>query len=398
MRSVLRMAVVVWSGVVALCAGELGLRAYDAYVLADSGVGSDPNPLYVLTSEPHRYELRPGVRRYRGRIDINAKGLRGPEISDVRDPGEFRILLVGDSVTFGGEVPYDATFAARVQDRLRQSDDRRFVAARSLNGGVPGYGPYNERYWLREKGPQLHPDAIVIQFCLNDVVDPLPQWDLAVGSTLSSDGISADAIPNAATHHHVLWLRTLRHVRLVTRVESLVTRPATVQGFPAYLTAEQPLSIEVYSNRRSPEIRWLRRTYMDLIAEAKRLTPNVLILVVPLAYQLDPGYPIFSPQEVMAGIARDNDVPSLDLIPALRPLGPVGAFRPGRPGHPDVWHLSAAGHDAAARAIVDTLTRTTASATSSAAQSATPARSLTRMNAVDAATNAPVSAIPQAKR
>jgi len=349
------VALSVVSCAVAVAAGELGARAYDAHVLAASGVDRTASPLYVLTDAPHRYELRPGVRHYRGRIDINAAGLRGPELPATADADEFRILFVGDSVTFAGEIPYEAGFPARVEAVLRRSAAGRLAHARSLNGGVPGYGPFNELYWLREKGPQLHPDAVVIQFCVNDVVDPLPQWDLAVGSELPPDAVPFDAIPNPAAHRRVLWVLWLRRFHLAAHAESLFARAPTIQGWPAYVTAEQALSIEVYSDRRSPEMRWLQRTYLALVDEARRLTPRVLILFVPLAYQLVPGYPVHSPQDVLRGIARDNDVPLVDVTGPLGTLGPVRGFRPGTPGAPDVWHLSAEGHEATARLVADAL-------------------------------------------
>jgi len=351
----LRLALVAFSGALALGAGELGLRAYDAHVLAAHGVSRGASPLIVLTASPHRYELRPGVHRYRGRIDINAVGLRGPELPDPPETSELRLLFVGDSITFAGEVPYDVTFPARVAEMLHASGEPRFANARVLNGGVPGYSPFNELHWLGEHGPGLRPDAVIIQFCLNDVVDPLPQWNLTVGYPLPPDLVPPEAVPNPMRHRRLLWAQRARRFRLFTRIESMLARRPTVQGWPAYLTAEQPLSIEVYSDRRSPEVRWLRRTYTELITEARRLAPHVLIVFVPLAYQLEPGYPVHSPQNVMAAIARDNEVPLVDLTPVLRPLGPVRSYRPGTPGAPDIWHLSAEGHEAAARAIADTI-------------------------------------------
>jgi len=354
-RNVLRAGIATASCAIAVGVVECGLRAYDAYTLASSGLDSEVSPIFRLTDARYRYELRPGIRRYRGRIDINALGLRGPEIPDVPAPDEFRVLFIGDSVTFAGEVPYEAGFPAKVQQVLRHLPEPRFSATRSLNGGVPGYSPFNELHWLHDKGPLLHADAIVIQFCLNDVVDPLPQWNLTLGYAVSPDIVPEDAIPSPSRHRWVVWFQFLRRFRLARRVESVWARQPTIGGWPAYVTAEQPVSIAVYSNRRAPEIRWLRRTYMTLIAEAKRLTPHVLIVFVPLAYQLVPGYPVHSPQEVMAGIARDNNVPLLDLTPALRELGPVRTYRPGRPGAPDIWHLSEEGHEAAAQAIAATL-------------------------------------------
>jgi hypothetical protein len=356
-RLVLRIAVVVLAVVVALGMVELGFRAREAYIGASAGVARDAGPtsLYRLTTSPQVYELRPGVRGYRGRIDINTLGLRGPEVPVAHDPGEFRILFVGDSITFAGEWRYESGFPWRVAHLLDETGDSRFAHTRPMNAGVPGYSPFNELHWLREYGARLHPDAVVIQFCLNDVVDPLPHWALFLGDSIKPDMIPAEAIPNPAAHRRLLRRQALRHFRLFAFLESLTSHEVTVQGRPAYLTEEQPLSIEIFSHPESSEIRWLRRTYVSLVQEARRLTPHVLILFVPLAYQLEPGYPVQSPQEVMQSIAHDNGVPLVDLTAALAEVGPMRAFRLGSPGSHDIWHLGEEGHDIAAHRIAVSL-------------------------------------------
>src|SRR2546425_9161579 len=98
-RIVLRVALVVFGCALAFGLIELALRAHESYVSVANGVSRNANNLYMLTNAPHRYELRPRVRGYRGRIDINALGLRGPEIPEVPEPNEFRVLFVGDSIT-----------------------------------------------------------------------------------------------------------------------------------------------------------------------------------------------------------------------------------------------------------------------------------------------------------
>jgi lysophospholipase L1-like esterase len=356
-RFFLRLGLVVLGCAVALTIVEVGFRARESYVGATTGVARDAglNSLYILTESPQVYELRPGLRGYRGRIDINSLGLRGPEIPANRDADEFRVLFVGDSIAFGGEWKYEAGFPARAAHLLEQSGDDRFARMRSMNGGVPGYSPFNEFHWLREKGPQLHPDAVVIQFCLNDVVDPLPHWTLFLDDAIKPEMIPADAIPNPGAHRRLLRRKALERLRLFNFLESLASHEVTVQGRPAYLTEEQPISIEVYSNPDSSEIRWLRRTYVSLVQQATRLTPYVMILFVPLAYQLEPGYPVQTPQTVMQSIARENGVPLVDLTPALAAIGPMRAFRLGSPGSHDIWHLGEEGHDIAARQIASSL-------------------------------------------
>ena len=51
-------------------------------------------------------------------VSINSKGLRDREIAVQRRPGVFRILMLGDSLTFGWGVPQDSTIPKLLEKRL----------------------------------------------------------------------------------------------------------------------------------------------------------------------------------------------------------------------------------------------------------------------------------------
>ena len=82
---------------------------------------------------------------------INQAGLRGPDFSTTKPPGTFRIVFIGDSVTFGGGVVTDAdTYVAQVGDMLARQLNRKVD---TINISAPGWGvenmeAYVERYGL----------------------------------------------------------------------------------------------------------------------------------------------------------------------------------------------------------------------------------------------------------
>jgi lysophospholipase L1-like esterase len=112
---------------------------------------------------------RPYPIEFQSTIETNSYGLRGPEIG-AREPGERRVLLLGDSFLAGFEVEQQETFAARIEPALRE----RFGApVRVINAGVRGYGTDQSYLWFREHGRAFGADLVVLVFSENDFEDNL---------------------------------------------------------------------------------------------------------------------------------------------------------------------------------------------------------------------------------
>jgi hypothetical protein len=103
-------------------------------------------------------------------LSISSQGLRNPELGP-KQPGEFRILLLGDSYTMGHGLTEDQTIARALESLLPDSDERRFTV---INAGAGGYAPWQERIFLSRRGFPLEPDAVVVQvYPGNDVAGEL---------------------------------------------------------------------------------------------------------------------------------------------------------------------------------------------------------------------------------
>lgn len=103
---------------------------------------------------------------------LNSLDLRDEEIPDKLDD-EFRILVVGDSFTYGLGVEEEQTFVRRTEALLRELGEREKFATfiRMINGGV-GSWPMNQSSWLQEVGMSLQPDLVVQAFFVgNDIYD-----------------------------------------------------------------------------------------------------------------------------------------------------------------------------------------------------------------------------------
>lgn len=99
---------------------------------------------------------------WRVRVRTNRLGMRG---ADPREPRPaFRILVLGDSYTEGYGVEEEETFCALLGRRLG-------TGVEVLNGGCGSYSPLLEWAALREWGPELKPDLVVLALDCSDIQD-----------------------------------------------------------------------------------------------------------------------------------------------------------------------------------------------------------------------------------
>jgi lysophospholipase L1-like esterase len=120
------------------------------------------------------YVLRPSwsgvheTHEFRTPVRINDRGLRREENTPERKPaGTRRVLVLGDSLTFGIGVPNDELFTDQIERRLRAGGAPIDV----LNAAVPGYSSDHHLVYLRGRAFDLEPDAILVVICGNDIDD-----------------------------------------------------------------------------------------------------------------------------------------------------------------------------------------------------------------------------------
>jgi lysophospholipase L1-like esterase len=118
---------------------------------------SDTEPLTVFDSEL-LWRVDPGINP-----EINAQGYRGPLFPPARQPGEFRIIAVGDSNTLGPLRSNDH-WPGFLDDLVQQDRQRR---VRVTNAGVYGYTSFQglRRF---EQSLRHQPDLAFFSFGAND--------------------------------------------------------------------------------------------------------------------------------------------------------------------------------------------------------------------------------------
>lgn len=149
-------------------AGEILVRAVEHF-LAPSGslyslIVPRPSGRFVLRPNadltvPERY----GNIRYR----LNREGYRDIDRTPEAMSGAVsrRLLLLGDSVTFGLGVPQDRIYAAQLERELDARTGRPYEV---VNLAVFAYDTLDELAAFVEDGQKYRPATVILQFYLND--------------------------------------------------------------------------------------------------------------------------------------------------------------------------------------------------------------------------------------
>jgi lysophospholipase L1-like esterase len=135
-------------------------RQYSTNV-ADPYLPWKPEPLSVSegTTPEYRFSYR-----------HNSVGFRDTEHTVRKPDGVFRILVLGDSFTYGVGVSSEATYVARLGRMLNAHFGGR-QTVEMINAGIPRYWPEPERLLLEHYGLAYEPDVVIVAFLPNDVID-----------------------------------------------------------------------------------------------------------------------------------------------------------------------------------------------------------------------------------
>ena len=155
-----RTALIVVAALVLLAEGMLRTQGFGHAVLyhADPVVGYYPAPNQSLG-------------RYGGLVRTNQYGMRSPDIAHEKRPGDFRILMLGDSTQWGGSYVDQADiYSTLVEARLNKLGGPGKVEVMAM--GANGWGPFEEHGYVTKFGT-FDADVAIINLPLDDVNRPL---------------------------------------------------------------------------------------------------------------------------------------------------------------------------------------------------------------------------------
>ncbi len=287
---------------------------------------------------------------FRAPVQISDFGVRGPGPRP-RKPNTFRMLMMGDSQTFGFGVLDDETYSVRLQEIL--AGMYRHADVQVVNAGVPGYGTVDEIFWLRKRGKEVDPDVIVVQFLsVNDF--KINRYSPHARALLQEAG--PDVAPDSVTEENQEELSITVAARVVNAIHALkrkshvltlISESLSYAGMRAGLLGGVAA---MWGEDFSPaDAERTSRLIVLLAREAQAMgVPIVLLYTTGKAQVIaGDGSPLPSAL-VMDNAAKQAGVPWIDMTAELR----------ARPDRQELYfvrdgHWTAAGH----RAVADVLSK-----------------------------------------
>lgn len=260
----------------------------------------------------------------RPKFYLRAKGaesLQGNVFSSQKAAGVFRIVVVGDSISFGPHLQYDDTFSARLQRMLNANRPGGYEV---INLGVPGHSTWQE-VLLARRALELGADLVLLQITLNDA--ELEPVNLKHGKNQHRFGKYR---PEGWTTDLFTYWRTLGW--LASNLHNRRSRWEYKRYF--YEIFEDPAG---------------RQKFLDSLTAIERMTSEKKVslasVVFPLfGFPIDEKYPFTALHEQIAGWLKERNIRALDLLDAFRGIPPERLqVVPGADLHPnEIAHRIAA--------------------------------------------------------
>ena len=336
---------------VLLSSAELVIRAFELDQPAILAGGSSTGSTYVQPDIHLGWSLKPnstGDAGWGKRAVINSIGLRSPEIG-AKKPGEFRILSLGESTTFGTNVKNDETYSTQLQEILSAQLPSRPISV--INAGVSAYSSYQSLKYLERRGLALKPDVVLFYHEVNDYLpSSIRDTKLNEVGVLRTDKQLYDsglARVDAVIRKHSALYRLLSRAYANFRIERLdledFKNPVRKIGLPPELRVSG--FIRRIEHPGEPDDALDAAALGRRVSDSERLENLQHLASICRENQIEliiihPSYAHSKPHEcLLTGFCRDEGVRMFEAYPSLHPGGVARSVM-----FLDWWHPSARGH------------------------------------------------------
>jgi tetratricopeptide (TPR) repeat protein len=112
----------------------------------------------ALNSVGVKYKIQTNKNRFR----------RSGPTEYTKPPNTFRILCIGDSMTFGISISNNETYPYYMEEILNKNIEG--IQFEVLNAGVTGWGPIDYLLYLKNEGIKYSPDLVIVGIDASDIV------------------------------------------------------------------------------------------------------------------------------------------------------------------------------------------------------------------------------------
>ncbi|MCS5636253.1 MAG: SGNH/GDSL hydrolase family protein [Myxococcota bacterium] len=109
-------------------------------------------------------------------VEINSIGYRDEEHPKAKDEGEFRIALLGDSMTEALQVPFEDIYWNVARRELESCEALAGRTIVPMNFAISGFGTAQQLEVMKHKVWDYDPDMVILAFVSNDFTDNHPSF------------------------------------------------------------------------------------------------------------------------------------------------------------------------------------------------------------------------------
>ncbi|MBT7575297.1 MAG: SGNH/GDSL hydrolase family protein, partial [Flavobacteriaceae bacterium] len=221
-------------------------------------------------------------------IRYNKYGYRDYEYNLKKKEGVFRIIVLGDSQTFGhGIKDLNNTWVKKLEKKLIESVGNTSIEVLSISG--PGWNSDTYLYELFKKSFKFNPDLVILAYYHNDIPFPI---------SLNCDSSDRKITPD---------INIFQRSKLVSFINFRINRLLEKIG-------KKPRYSDCL-NQAYDSIGWeMNKFYLDIMGLSLSIKKiHFMITVIPLIHQLDSNYPLAGPHKKLKEFSIKRNIEFLDF-------------------------------------------------------------------------------------
>ena len=306
-------------------------------------------------------------------IEINSKGLRDQDYDYKKPEGIKRIVVLGDSFTWGYGVEEKNIFTEILEDELLKN-------IQVINMGVSGYGNDQELLFFKKDGIRYNPDLVVVAFYVgNDIINNINtvQYNHPKPMYVLDDEDNKLILTNIPVPQKEEWIEKKEewieedNVTLFLSFKRFMAHHSHVYAFISDRIVSSPNLLNLFKKigiadkRTMPRGEQVLKRQLELNPYGWNLTKAILkeidtvaeannaktfVVIIPTREQVYKNWDS-EINGALVDFCKESNIPVLDLLPEFRKHAQNGEqlyFKIDR-------HWNANGHKLAAELIYDKL-------------------------------------------
>ncbi|MBI4058158.1 SGNH/GDSL hydrolase family protein [Candidatus Gottesmanbacteria bacterium] len=354
-------------------------RTVGVYIFEDSDILP-----FTLKKNVSQFRHIAFTREFTHLVSTNSHATRGNEFTGVKPADTYRILFLGDSITFGWGVEDYETYPALVQKYLNQAlaSESAYKRVETINAGFTDGNSIDTFYvYYNLIGKTYNPDLVIVDFHpMNDLADMFEHsWDKVDVSGLPTNISSTThkvedgylVSKNKTKWKYEIPILRNSHLGMLAMNALEKGAPDTVvkikkligisQEKPAFTFEENVQCILTLTPKECPEVLWpyTDKAIFILDGLSKRSLENgdeFLITIMPSPHRVktlidkenkEAALESANAQKYYREAFTAKGLPYIDLLPTI-----VQVKNPKDLFYPLDGHINAIGHHVAAKDIV----------------------------------------------